>query len=189
MKKQLAILTLAMLALQACTLEEKMVSSGSRELVFGSSSGLEAYSLSFYNQLPSLGDLSSAEGTRADYLAAKSINSFYCEGYSPEGVTSWSWSSLRAINFLIDGIHSEDCTVPQEDKDHYEGIARWFRARFYLAKLQKYSGKVIAFNFDGFYEPLKALLDHYVSLGMLDTASRELILFPQTVDELVGLLK
>ena len=58
-----------------------------------------------------------------------------------------------------------------------------------LAKLQKYSGKVIAFNFDGFYEPLKALLDHYVSLGMLDTASRELILFPQTVDELVGLLK
>ena len=58
-----------------------------------------------------------------------------------------------------------------------------------LAKLQKYSGKVIAFNFDGFYDPLKALLDHYVSLGMLDTASRELILFPQTVDELVGLLK
>ena len=78
MKKQLAILTLAILCLQSCTLEEDMVSSGSRDLVFGSSSGLEAYSLSFYNQLPSLGDLSSAEGTCADYIAAKSINSFYC---------------------------------------------------------------------------------------------------------------
>lgn len=140
MKKQLAIIALAILCMQACTLEEKMVSSGSRELIFGSTSGLEAYTLSFYNQLPSLGDLSSAEGTCADYIAAKSINSFYCEGYSPEGVTSWSWSSLRTVNYLIDGIHSDDCTVPQKDKDHYEGLARWFRARFYLKKLQAYGG-------------------------------------------------
>ena len=65
MKKQLAIIALAILCMQACTLEEKMVSSGSRELIFGSTSGLEAYTLSFYNQLPSLGDLSSAEGTCA----------------------------------------------------------------------------------------------------------------------------
>ncbi|MBR6002814.1 MAG: RagB/SusD family nutrient uptake outer membrane protein [Bacteroidales bacterium] len=117
-----------------------MVSSGSRELVFGSSSGLEAYSLSFYNQLPSLSDLTSAEGTSADYIVAKSINSFYTEGYSAESNTSWGWGNLRNINFLIDGIHSDDCTVPQEDKDHYEGIARWFRARFYLGKLQTYGG-------------------------------------------------
>ena len=58
-----------------------------------------------------------------------------------------------------------------------------------LAKLGKYSGKVIAFNLDGFYDPLKALLDHYVSMGMLDAESRDLILFPETVDELIGLLK
>jgi len=138
MKKHLIIISLALIALQACSLEEKMVSSGSRDLVFGTASGLEAYSLSFYNQLPSLSELSSAEGTRADYIAGKTVNSFYTEGYSPEGVTSWGWGNLRTVNFLIDGIHSEDCVVSQEDKDHYEGIARWFRARFYLAKLQKY---------------------------------------------------
>lgn len=140
MKKYMTILALAVAALQACSLEEEMVSSGSRELVFGSSSGLEAYSLSFYNQLPSLSDLTSAEGTSADYIVAKSINSFYTEGYSAESNTSWGWGNLRNINFLIDGIHSDDCTVPQEDKDHYEGIARWFRARFYLGKLQTYGG-------------------------------------------------
>ena len=138
MKKYLTFLALAVAALQACSLEEEMVSSGSRELVFGSAQGLEAYSLSFYNQLPSLGDLTSAEGTSADYIVAKSINSFYTEGYSAESNTSWGWGNLRTINFLIDGIHSDDCTVPQDDKDHYEGIARWFRARFYLAKLQTY---------------------------------------------------
>ena len=138
MKKYLTFLALAVAALQACSLEEDMVSSGSRELVFGSAQGLEAYSLSFYNQLPSLGDLTSAEGTSADYIVAKSIDSFYTEGYSAESNTSWGWGNLRTINFLIDGIHSDDCTVPQDDKDHYEGIARWFRARFYLAKLQTY---------------------------------------------------
>ena len=82
MKKHIIVITLAIIALQACSLEEDMVSSGSRELVFRSASGLEAYSLSFYNQLPSLADLSSAEGTCADYIAAKTINSFYTEGYS-----------------------------------------------------------------------------------------------------------
>ena len=58
-----------------------------------------------------------------------------------------------------------------------------------LAKLERYSGKVIALNLQGFYEPLKALLDHYVATGMLDSRSRELICFPETVEELVELLK
>ncbi len=58
-----------------------------------------------------------------------------------------------------------------------------------LAKLDMYPGKVIAFNLDGFFEPLKTLLDHYVATGMLDVLSRELILFPRTVDELIGLLR
>jgi len=54
-----------------------------------------------------------------------------------------------------------------------------------LAKLNQYSGKVIAYNMDGFYEPLKALLDHYVSTEMLDQKSRDLISFPETIEELV----
>ena len=55
-----------------------------------------------------------------------------------------------------------------------------------LAKLEKYSGKVLALNLDGFYEPLKSLLDHYVATGMLAPRDRALIEFPDTVAELVG---
>lgn len=55
-----------------------------------------------------------------------------------------------------------------------------------LAKLGKYGGKVFALNLDGFYNPLKDLLDHYVRTEMLDIRSRELIEFPDTVAELVG---
>ena len=58
-----------------------------------------------------------------------------------------------------------------------------------LAKLGLYGGKILALNVGGFYEPLKALLDHYVATGMLDSPSRDLILFPETVGELAELLK
>ena len=55
-----------------------------------------------------------------------------------------------------------------------------------LAKLGRYGGRIFALNLDGFYEPFKQLLDHYVSTGMLDPASRALIAFPETVEELTA---
>lgn len=58
-----------------------------------------------------------------------------------------------------------------------------------LAKLGRYEGRVVAFNFEGFYEPLRALLDHYVSTGMLDAGSRGLISFPATLEEFAGCIR
>ena len=53
----------------------------------------------------------------------------------------------------------------------------------------RYGGRVVAFNFEGFYEPLKALLDHYVDTGMLDARSRGMISFPETVAEFVACIE
>lgn len=60
---------------------------------------------------------------------------------------------------------------------------------FCLAKLGVYKGKVVALNLDGFYDPFKAQIDKYVDLGMLPEVARGLISFPETVEELVGILK
>lgn len=57
-----------------------------------------------------------------------------------------------------------------------------------LAKLHKYDGKVLALNIGGFYDKFIDLLDFYVQTGMLDEASRALISFPRTVEELVSML-
>ena len=57
-----------------------------------------------------------------------------------------------------------------------------------LAKLGRYPGKVVFFNMDGFYDPFKQQLDRYVERGMMDEASRALMHFPETVEELKGLL-
>lgn len=57
-----------------------------------------------------------------------------------------------------------------------------------LRKLNRYGGKVIALNIDGFYNPFKALLDHYVATNMLEERDRALIEFPETIDEFKQLL-
>lgn len=57
-----------------------------------------------------------------------------------------------------------------------------------LAKMGLYPGRVIALNLDGFYEPFKNQLDVYVKTAMLDQKSREIIEFPESVEELITLL-
>jgi predicted Rossmann-fold nucleotide-binding protein len=58
-----------------------------------------------------------------------------------------------------------------------------------LAKLGRYGGKVLALNVDGFFDPFKALLDHYVVTGMLDPRDRALLVFADTPEELSEYLK
>jgi len=55
-----------------------------------------------------------------------------------------------------------------------------------LKKLDRYAGKLYALNVNGFYDPLKALLDHYVATGMMTRADASLLQFPATVAELMA---
>lgn len=57
-----------------------------------------------------------------------------------------------------------------------------------LAKLGKYDGKVTALNYEGFYDPLKVLLDHFVTTGMMEQKDRDIISFPETIEEFKSVL-
>lgn len=57
-----------------------------------------------------------------------------------------------------------------------------------LKKLKQYGGKILVLNQDGFYNPLKDLLDYYVKTEMLDEESRQMIEFADSVDALMDLL-
>ncbi|MBR5431979.1 MAG: TIGR00730 family Rossman fold protein [Bacteroidales bacterium] len=57
-----------------------------------------------------------------------------------------------------------------------------------LAKLDKYHGKVVAFNCFGFYDGVREMMDKLVSENMVDRKTRELLYFPQTVEEFEALL-
>lgn len=55
-----------------------------------------------------------------------------------QNVTSgWSWSRLRNINYFLDNYGK--ASVTQEIKDHYAGLARYYRAMFYMDKVKRYS--------------------------------------------------
>lgn len=58
-----------------------------------------------------------------------------------------------------------------------------------LKKLKFYSGKIILFNYKGFYAPLVSLLDYYVESGMLEKDVRDMVLLPESVDELMEVLQ
>ena len=57
-----------------------------------------------------------------------------------------------------------------------------------LVHLKQYFGKMYALNYEGFYEPLKALLDHYVAAGMMPQSTRDKVVFVDTVQDLLDCL-
>ena len=58
-----------------------------------------------------------------------------------------------------------------------------------LVHLKRYEGKVAVLNHDGFYEPLKQLLDHYLETKMMPLSTREKVIFADSVEELLDRLE
>ena len=117
----------------SCSLDEPLISSADRKTVFGSETGIQSYSYSLYSLLPSLDDVFYQEHGASDYCMTPSPTSFYLAGtYNPEQQTSWGWGGLRRINYFLDALQSEDCTVDEETKAHYLALGKWFRAWYYF---------------------------------------------------------
>lgn len=48
----------------------------------------------------------------------------------------WNWDRLRNINYFLENF--ENTNLPQSALDHYEGVARFHRARFYMEMVQRF---------------------------------------------------
>lgn len=49
----------------------------------------------------------------------------------------WDWDRLRNINYFLDNYNKAQVT--QDVKDHYAGMARYYRALFYFGMIKRYS--------------------------------------------------
>lgn len=57
---------------------------------------------------------------------------------SPETLTGgWNWGRLRDINYFLENVDQAD--VDENIKNHYIGLARMYRARFYYGMVTRYS--------------------------------------------------
>ena len=58
-----------------------------------------------------------------------------------------------------------------------------------LVKLGRMKARLAVLNVNGFYEPLRALLDHFVETGMLTAEDRRLVCFASGPEELAQIFQ
>ena len=124
------------LLLSSCSMDEIPQASVDKDTVFRTEKGLETYSYSFYNMLPSVSD-GFRQDAMCDYGAVTSFDNFIREGaYSAELSSGWSWSDLRNINYFIENCTNE--AVDESVRNNYIGLARFFRAYFYYEMVVRF---------------------------------------------------
>ena len=122
--------------LVSCSMDEIPQASVDKETVFNNESGLETYSYSFYNMLPSVSN-GYKKDEMCDYGAVTNYNDFIRKNaYSAELSSGWDWKDLRNVNYFIENCTSEE--VDEEVRNNYIGLARFFRAYFYYNKVVRF---------------------------------------------------
>lgn len=137
MKKLYIAMLLVSLGFTACKkLDQLPQSTASRDAVFGSENGLKLYTNSFYG-MDFLPRNSISQDAMSDYLAVKAVENFIREGgFSATNSSGWSWSDLRNINYFIQ--NNTNPAVPETVRNNYTGIARYFRAYFYMERVERF---------------------------------------------------
>lgn len=104
---------------------------------FKTEKDLQLYANSFYNALPTGNDIVRADGT-SDFLVGSTVPAYIAGSYNAvqAPASSWNFSSLRNINYFLENF--KQAGIPDEAKNHFEGLARFFRAWFYFDKVKQF---------------------------------------------------
>lgn len=135
MLRRAALGCLSVLAV-GCDLDQTPTAVANGSAVFNTESGLQLYTQSFLENLPSLTSVTNGDNM-SDYLAVRTPSTFLLPGqYTPTSIGSWSWSALRNINYFLQNNTGEGLTP--DVRNHYNGLARFHRALFYFSKVKQY---------------------------------------------------
>ncbi|GBU08316.1 hypothetical protein AwDysgo_16470 [Bacteroidales bacterium] len=120
-------------------LEKQSESSLTKNTFFLSTKDLETYTYDMYPAIPYNFDDNSSdnivyntEGSDIESMIRGEVNA----ENKTKGWAQSSWSSLRAINLMLDNLGS--ITGDQSEIDHYIGLAKFFRALFYWSKVKTF---------------------------------------------------
>ncbi len=138
LRSYLYIIVLATL-LSACSedyLEKSPISEVTTENFFKTASDLKLYTNGFYRMLPHTSIYNG--DSKADNIV-QNLLSDEMRGTRtiPTSGGGWNWNYLRDINFFLE--HYQNVS-DEAVKNHYAGVARFFRAYFYFDKLKRFGG-------------------------------------------------
>ena len=127
------LLCLSVVTLYACDITlypEDKITPGS---YFRNETDLQLFTNNFYTSLPSATDVYADE---ADIIINPALDDKISgQRIIPETGGSWTWTTLRQINYYLENSYRcEDAAV----RNHYDGIARFFRALFYFEKVKRF---------------------------------------------------
>ncbi|OWW25317.1 RagB/SusD family nutrient uptake outer membrane protein [Zobellia sp. OII3] len=136
-----AISIIVVSAFMACNddfLEQLPETEIGAEKFFNTEEDLAIYINSLYN-FPGIELYSEDEAT--DNMATtgnREIKTIMTTDASSTSITNgWDWGQLRDVNFFLE--HVGNAKVTDEIRNHYIGVARFFRAQFYMEKVKRYS--------------------------------------------------
>ena len=116
------------------------------------------------------------------------------EGYTREGnlvmPTIWADCGLIQPGAESNGAESQEVT-PETwmQLESQIGTLDELIETFALIHLKQYFGKICVLDHEGFYQPLKQLLEHYVQTGMMSKETMDMVVFAKTSDELLDMLE
>jgi hypothetical protein len=129
MKKYILFLLAIIFLGPGCEMDERAITSTDKFAIFGSEEGLKAYSMSFYDMFPGATDQAIVEQSLVDYGATNTLSGFTLRNsFSENNSSGWSWGDLRNINYFM--VNCVDPAVPENVRNNYLGLARFFRAWF-----------------------------------------------------------
>ncbi len=133
------------LLLASCELDLTPPDELSVSTVFNDESGLELYSLSFYQYLSDASYIvrGDVKITAADFLVGRSISSYLQSSFNSSSASGWTWTSLRNINYFLQ--HYQEAEADEATLKSYAALARFFRAWFYYDKVARF-GDVPFYN-------------------------------------------
>lgn len=132
------------------------------EQAFSTETNLKLYINGFYLMLPNANNIYQSELT-SDLTVRKDVPPYLLAGFNAQSALAfhasaapWNWTNLRNINYFIE--NNTNTSIPQATRDHYTGIARFFRAYFYYNMVKVYGdvpwyGKTLNPNDPDLYKP------------------------------------
>lgn len=142
MKKNIYILFIGIAAtISACKkgeLDRLPQTTISPNLFFKTEEDLSLYANGLLSQPDRNSYLNDQSSDNVATTAAVEVKNIMTGNANSQNITTgWSWSRLRNINYFLENYNKAQVTSAV--KAHYAGLARYYRAEFYLDKVKRYS--------------------------------------------------
>lgn len=137
-RKNILLLLIVLLALTSCKkfLNQEPIDKLTPEQAFANENNLQLYVNSFYTQMLPQGPAIYQGDVMSDITVPNNVPAYVGGRLSSQDATGWNWGNLRNINYFLENYNNP--AIPLKARNHYAGIARFFRAYFYYQMVKQY---------------------------------------------------